>query len=120
YRPQEAIALAIAVLMAMALRCWKTLPIALVALALNVWQAAPVYRDHPAASLVAALSRNVGRFAPVYRDHHPAPVGPARLTIAHINLQSSRGNVGEMKRGLAAGAAGHAGGRRHPQGHLTT
>jgi len=78
YRPQEAIALAIAVLMAMALRCWKTLPIALVALALNVWQVAPVYRDH-----------------------QPAPVGPARLTIAHINLQSSRGNVGEMKRWLA-------------------
>jgi endonuclease/exonuclease/phosphatase (EEP) superfamily protein YafD len=78
YRPQEAIALAVAVVLAAALRCWKTLPIAVVALALNVWQVAPVYTQH-----------------------QPTPAGPARLSIAHINLQSSKGDVGAMKEWLA-------------------
>jgi endonuclease/exonuclease/phosphatase (EEP) superfamily protein YafD len=78
YRPQEAIALAVAAVMAIALRCWKILPIALIALALNVWQVAPVYREH-----------------------QPLPTGPARLSIAHINLQSSKGDIAAMKQWLA-------------------
>ncbi|MGZ4682528.1 MAG: endonuclease/exonuclease/phosphatase family protein [Acidimicrobiales bacterium] len=79
YRPQEAIALAVAVIMAIGLRCWKILPVALIALALNAWQVAPVYRDHQPA----------------------AATGSAHLSIAHINLQSSKGDIPAITRWLA-------------------
>ena len=79
YRPQEAIALAVAVVMAIALRCWKILPVALVALALNVWQVAPVYRDHQPSEAA----------------------GSARLTVAHINMQSSKGDIPALTGWLA-------------------
>ena len=79
YRPQEAIALAVAVVMAIALRCWKILPVAVLALALNAWQVAPVYRDHQPAA--AAESPH--------------------LSIAHLNLQSSKGDIPAMTAWLA-------------------
>jgi len=79
YRPQEAIALAVAVVMALILRCWKILPIAVLALALNVWQVAPVYREHQPARAV----------------------GSDTLSIAHLNLQSSKGDIPAMKAWLA-------------------
>lgn len=79
YRPQETIALAVAVVMAVGLRCWKILPIAVLALVLSAWQVAPVYRDHQPA----------------------AATGSPRLSIAHINLQSSKGDISAMTTWLA-------------------
>jgi hypothetical protein len=79
YRPQFVIVLAIAVVALAALRCWKTLAVAVVALALNVSQVAPVFISHQAA----------------------ARVGSPTLTIAHLNLQSRIGDLPAMDQWLA-------------------
>ena len=62
-----------------ALRCWKTLAVAVVALALNVSQVAPVFIGHQAA----------------------ARPGSPTLTIAHLNLQSRIGDLPAMDQWLA-------------------
>ncbi len=79
YRPQEGIALTAAVVMAIALRCWKILPVAVLALALNAWQVAPVLREHQPA----------------------AAAGSPTLSIAHLNLQSSKGDIPAINTWLA-------------------
>jgi endonuclease/exonuclease/phosphatase (EEP) superfamily protein YafD len=78
YRPQFALVLLIAVVALAALRCWRMLPVALVALVLNVVVVAPVFTGHQAA----------------------AAVGSPTLTIAHLNLQSRSGNLDEIHQWL--------------------
>ena len=80
--------------MAIALRCWKILPIAVLALALNAWQVAPVYRDHQPA----------------------AGAGSPTLSIAHLNLQSSKGDIPALVGWLDRAPGRHRGGARHPAG----
>ena len=65
YRPQEGIALTVAVVMAIALRCWKILPVAVLALALNVWQVRAGLPGAPAHG-----SRRVAH--PLHRPPQPA------------------------------------------------
>ena len=78
YRPQYALVLAIAVVALAVLRCWRTLPIAVIALALNVVVVAPVFTRHQAT----------------------ARSGSPTLTIAHLNLQSRIGDLSAMDRWL--------------------
>jgi endonuclease/exonuclease/phosphatase (EEP) superfamily protein YafD len=74
FRPQTIGVLVAAVLALVALRVWWILPIAMLSLALNVTQVAPVYLRH---------------------QPKPAADSPT-LTIAHLNLQSNRGDVPGM------------------------
>jgi endonuclease/exonuclease/phosphatase (EEP) superfamily protein YafD len=78
YRPQYALLLVIAVVALAALRCWKTLPVAVAALALNAFVIAPVFTGSQAAA---------------------APGSPS-LTIAHLNLQSRSGDLPAIHRWL--------------------
>jgi endonuclease/exonuclease/phosphatase (EEP) superfamily protein YafD len=80
FRPQFALTLLVAVLSLAALRCWKTLPVALLALLLNVTQVAPVVMGHQPA----------------------ARPGSATLTIAHLNLQSRVGDLVAIDRWLTS------------------
>ncbi len=74
YRPQFAFVLLAAVVALAALRCWRTLIIAVIALGLNVVQVLPVYTGHQAAPLR----------------------GSPTLTLAHLNLQSRVGDLPAM------------------------
>ena len=78
YRPQFVLLLAIGVVVLAALRCWRTLPVAVLALALNVVVVAPVFTGHQAT----------------------AATGSPTLTIAHLNLQSRSGNLDDIHRWL--------------------
>jgi endonuclease/exonuclease/phosphatase (EEP) superfamily protein YafD len=78
YRPQFALVLLIAVVVLAVLRCWRTLPVAVLALALNAVVVAPVFTGHQAA----------------------AEAGSPTLTIAHLNLQSRIGNLDEIHQWL--------------------
>ena len=75
--------LLVAVVLLAALRCWKTLAIAVLALVLNLVQVAPVFTGHQAA----------------------ARPGSPRLTIAHLNLQSRGGDLPAMQAWLASNPA---------------
>ena len=79
YRPQFALVLGVGVVALAALRCWKTLAVAVLALALNASQVAPVFLDHQAA----------------------ARPGSPTITIAHLNLQTRVGDLAAMDRWLA-------------------
>jgi endonuclease/exonuclease/phosphatase (EEP) superfamily protein YafD len=83
YRPQYALILAVALVPLAILRCWRTLLIAVIALALNAAQVAPVFTDHQPA----------------------ARAGSPTFTIAHLNLQSRKGNLVEMRRWLETNPA---------------
>ncbi len=78
YRPQYALVLTIAVVALAALRCWRTLIVAVLALGLNVGLVAPVFTGHQA------------RRRP----------GSPTLTIAHLNLQSRTGDLPAMDQWL--------------------
>jgi endonuclease/exonuclease/phosphatase (EEP) superfamily protein YafD len=78
YRPQFVLVLTIAVLALAALRCWRTLLVAVLALGLNVVVVAPVFTGQQAA---------------------PAHGSPA-LTLAHLNLQSRIGDLPGIHRWL--------------------
>jgi endonuclease/exonuclease/phosphatase (EEP) superfamily protein YafD len=71
YRPQFFLVLLVGIVALAALRCWRTLPIAVLALALNAVVVAPVFTGHQA----------------------PAAKGSPFLTIAHLNLQSRTGDL---------------------------
>jgi hypothetical protein len=79
YRPQFALVLGVGVIALAALRCWKTLAVAVLALLLNASQVAPVFIGHQVA----------------------ARPGSPTLTIAHLNLQSSTGDLPAMDQWLA-------------------
>jgi len=79
YRPQFVLVLGVGVVSLAALRCWRTLVVAIVALALNVVVVAPVFLHHQA----------------------PARAGSPTLTVAHLNLQSRVGDLAAMDRWLA-------------------
>ncbi len=100
YRPQFALVLGVGVIALAVLRCWKTLAVAVLALLLNASQVAPVFIGHQAA----------------------ARPGSPTLTIAHLNLQSSTGDLPAMDRWLEHPPGGHRGppahdrADRHPPG----
>jgi len=71
YRPQAVGVLAAAAVALALLRCWRVLAVAVIALALNVGQVAPVYTDHQPDALADSPT----------------------LSIAHVNLQSSMGDI---------------------------
>jgi endonuclease/exonuclease/phosphatase (EEP) superfamily protein YafD len=75
YRPQFALASMVAVVALAALRCWRTLIVAVLALGLNAALVAPVFTGQQRAA----------------RPHSPT------LTIAHLNLQSRTGNIPQMQ-----------------------
>jgi endonuclease/exonuclease/phosphatase (EEP) superfamily protein YafD len=83
YRPQFALILIIAVVVLAALRCWRTLVVAIVALALNAVVVAPVFTGH----------------------QRPAAVASPLLTIAHLNLQSRPGDLPGIHRWLESSPA---------------
>ena len=78
YRPQFVLVLVLAVVALAALRCWRTLLVAILALGLNVAVVAPVFTGHQAAA---------------------APGSPT-LTLAHLNLQSRIGDLPGIHRWL--------------------
>jgi endonuclease/exonuclease/phosphatase (EEP) superfamily protein YafD len=78
YRPQFLLVLTIAVVALVALRCWRTLLVAVLALGLNAVVVAPVFTGHQAS---------------------PAAGSPS-LTIAHLNLQSRIGDLPGIHRWL--------------------
>jgi endonuclease/exonuclease/phosphatase (EEP) superfamily protein YafD len=71
FRPQAIIVLLVAVVALAILRIWWILPVAILSLALNATQVAPVYTHHQ----------------PLTAVNSPT------LTIAHLNLQSNRGDL---------------------------
>jgi endonuclease/exonuclease/phosphatase (EEP) superfamily protein YafD len=78
YRPQFVLVLTLAVVVLAALRCWRTLVVAVLALGLNVVVVAPVFTGHQAT----------------------AAAGSPSLTIAHLNLQSRIGDLAGIHRWL--------------------
>ena len=71
FRPQAIIVLLVAAIALVILRIWWILPVAIMSLALNATQVAPVYTQNQ----------------PMAATDSPT------LTIAHLNLQSNRGDV---------------------------